>query len=290
MTMNRGLVIFVLPAMAVLAAELSGDEIMARVAANQDKSLAERRNWTYRQTVLTRLNRTNGKLAREEDKEYAVAPTPEGFEKELVRFSGKYEHKGKLVGYDKPGYEYKEIDIDGELADDLADDLMSDESGKDGLSPGLFPLTVKEQKKYDFKLRGRQRYRDHEVYRIEFTPKKAGIDDDNSFWAGEALIDTAEFQPVLITSFQAKPLPIAVKMLLGTNLKHLGFKVQYKKIDDGLWFPVSCGGEFSLRALFFYGRNISIAMNNSGFQKTDVQSRVVGYEPIAAQTGSGPDR
>jgi len=275
--MNRALMLFVLSTTAVPASELSADEIMDRVAANQDKSLAERKNWTYRQTVLTRLNRTNGKLAREEDKEYVVVPTPKGFEKELVRFSGKYEHKGKHVEYDEPGYEYKEMDIDAELSDELADELMSDKSGRDGLSPGLFPLTSKEQKKYDFKLRGRERYRDHEVYRIEFTPKSEG---DDAFWAGEALIDTAEFQPVLITSFQAKPLPIAVKMLLGTNVKHLGFKVQYKKVADGVWFPASCGGEFSLRALFFYGRKISIAMNNSGFQKTDVQSRVVAYDSV----------
>jgi hypothetical protein len=84
-------------AFAAPAADLTADEIMARVAENQDRSLEARRNWTYRQTVLTRLNRTNGKLAREEDKEYTVVPTPKGFEKDLVRFSGKYEHKGKFV-------------------------------------------------------------------------------------------------------------------------------------------------------------------------------------------------
>jgi hypothetical protein len=286
MTMRSSVGALILFAAAVTAApsaELTADEIMGRVAENQERSLEARKNWTYRQTVLTRLNRSNGKLTREEDKEYTVVPNPQGFEKKLERFSGKYEHKGKFIEYDKPGHEYKEMDIDAELVDDLADDLMSDERGRDGLAPRLFPLSRKEQAKYSFELRGRERYRDYEVYKIEFKPKKLDIDEDYTWWAGEALIDTTEFQPVLITSFQAKALPLPVKVLLGTNIKDLGFKVHYKKVDEGLWFPVSCGGEFSLRALFFYGRKISIAMKNSGFQKTSVESRVVDYQPLNTQ-------
>jgi hypothetical protein len=275
-------VILILAAAAIAqAADLTAEEIMARVAANQERSLEARKNWTYQQSVLTRLNRANGKLAREEDKEYVVAPTPKGFEKNLVRFSGKYERKGEIIQYDKPGHTYKEMDIDGELADEIADDLMSDKSGKDGLSPGMFPLTGNEQHKYSFKLHGKERYRGHDVYKIEFTPRKAGFEEHDTLWAGEALIHEEEFQPVLITSYQAKNVPMVIKVVFGTNIKQLGFKVQYTKIDDGVWFPVSCGGEFSLRAVFFYHRKISIAMNNTGFQKTDVQSRVVDYSPIA---------
>jgi hypothetical protein len=281
MRSKAGALIFFAVVVAASAVEMTADEIMVRVAGNQERSLEARKNWTYRQTVLTRLNRTNGKLAREEDKEYTVVPTPKGSEKKLERFSGKYEHKGKFVEYDnKPGHEHHQNKgIDGELAGELADELMSDKAARDGLSPGLFPLSRKEQTKYSFELRGRERYRDREVYKVEFKPKRDGFNDDDGIWAGEALIDTAEFQPVLITSFQAKAVPLAVKVLLGTNIQHLGFKVQYRKLEEGLWFPVSCGGEFSLRALFFYGRKISIAMNNSSFQKTDVQSRVVEYLP-----------
>ena len=33
----------------------------------------------------------------------------------------------------------------------------------------------------------------------------------------------------------------------------------YEKFDDGLWFPVSYGGEFHVRAVFFYARNMSIS-------------------------------
>jgi hypothetical protein len=59
------------------AANLTADDIMARVAENQDRSLEARKHWTYRQTVLTRLSRTNGKLAREEDKVHRCSD-PEG--------------------------------------------------------------------------------------------------------------------------------------------------------------------------------------------------------------------
>ena len=59
-------------------------------------------------------------MAREEHREYDMTPNAHGVGKELLRFEGKYEYKGKYVGYDRPGYTYKEMDIDGELIDDLS--------------------------------------------------------------------------------------------------------------------------------------------------------------------------
>ena len=73
---------------------------------------------------------------------------------------------------------------------------------------------------------------------------------------------------------------MAVQILLGTNLKHLGFKVAYKKFEDGLWFPVSYGGEFHLRAVFFYKRTVALSLINSGFQRADVSSTVSFAPPI----------
>jgi hypothetical protein len=279
MRITEALIAIAVTGMAAHAADLSADEIMARVAENQDRSFEARKNWVYKQSVLTRLHRTNGKLAREEDKEFTVAPTGKGIEKTLVRFAGKYERSGEFIPYDKPGHEYKDMDIDGELADELADELTSDRKARDGMAPQLFPLTRAEQGKYTFDLIGRERYKDHDVYKITFTPRRAGFDNSHSIWAGEVLVDAQEFQPVLITSYQARGIPAAVKVLLGTNVKGLGFKVHYTKIEDGVWFPASFGGEFSLRALFFYGRKISITMSNTGFQKTDVQSRLI-EEPL----------
>ena len=63
--------------------------------------------------------------------------------------------------------------------------------------------------------------------------------------------------------------------MLGTDIKGLGFSVSYRKFDDGVWFPVSYGGEFEVRGLFFYRRKISVAMRNTDFRKTDVKSTLV---------------
>ena len=45
-------------------------EIMARVAHNQTQSQEARKEYTYHQKQLLRMNRGSGKLAREERREY----------------------------------------------------------------------------------------------------------------------------------------------------------------------------------------------------------------------------
>jgi len=203
-----------------------------------------------------------------------------------VNFTGKYEKSGKLFEYNEPGFEYKGVDIDGELANEFANDLANDKESRDGITNDLFALTGEKQKKYTFKFEGKENYRGTEVYRITFKPKKASLfdcdeNDEGGCWAGEALIDTKEYQPVLVTSWLAKSVPMAVQVLLGTNIKHLGFKVAYQKFADGLWFPVTYGGEFYVRGVFFYKRTIAISVVNSGFQKSDVTSTVSFQLPTA---------
>ncbi len=260
------------------------DIIMAKVAVNQDRAQEMRKAFIYHQSMLIRFKRGNGKLAREEEREYVVMPTEKGFKKDLTHFVGKYEKGGKLIEYDKPGYQYKGIDIDGGFANSLADDLTNDKDSRDGFGKDPLPLTARMQEKFTFRLEGKEDYRGTQVYRITFTPKKLSLfdcdDDDASCWAGEALIDVNEYQPVLVTSWLAKSIPKAVQILLGTNLKHLGFKVAYKKFDDGLWFPVTYGSEFEVRGLFFYKRTIALAATNSGFRKADVTSTVVFGLPM----------
>ena len=68
--------------------------------------------------------------------------------------------------------------------------------------------------------------------------------------------------------------PLAVQILLGTNIRGLGFSVSYQKFADKVWFPVSYGGEFHIRAVFFYARNMSISMVNSGFTRAKVSSKI----------------
>ena len=78
-----------------------------------------------------------------------------------------------------------------------------------------------------------------------------------------------------ITTSLAWRIPAAVKVLLGTNVTGLGYSVTYQKFDDGVWFPVSYGGEFHVRGLFFYARTMSVSVVNSDFRKQDVNSKIV---------------
>jgi hypothetical protein len=98
-------------------------QIMSQVASNQAKSQDQRREWVYTQKQLLRMQRGNGKLAREEHREYAITPRKLRTQKELVHFEGKYESHGKYTAYDKPGYEYKGIDIDGDLINSMSEDM-----------------------------------------------------------------------------------------------------------------------------------------------------------------------
>jgi hypothetical protein len=249
------------------------EQIMSRVGINQARSLEERQNWVYTQKQLLKMVRGNGRVAREEHREYVVTPKFRGVGKKLVKFDGKYESKGRYHSYDKPGYEYKGTDIDGQILDSMSKDMTDDHASRDGVDHSLFPLTYHEQLKYNFKLLKSEEFHGRQVYRVSFAPKPHQ-DFDESMWKGEALIDAAEYQPVLVTTKMARGLPLVVKTLLGTNLKGLGFSVTYQKFADGVWFPVSYGGEFDVRAVFFYKRMISVSMANTDFRHTDVNSSV----------------
>lgn len=250
----------------------TADSIMARVAENQDRAEQMRTAVIYHQNVLVRLQRFNGKFTREEYSEFTVTPTPNGTKKTRTHFLGKYASHGKIVEYDKPGYQYKGIDIDGPVAQGLADSMINNEKTKDGIARDLFPLTAEQQKHYSFHLDGTEDYRGATVYRITFESKRG--DQEDGPWVGEALIDKQEYQPVLVTTHLAAKIPLLVRTMLGTNLEHLGFKVTYKKFENGLWFPVTYGGEFKVKALFLYARRVGLSVQNSGFQRADVTSKI----------------
>lgn len=252
------------------------EDIMSRVARNQAKTMDARTGYVYNQTQLLRMLRGNHKVAREERREYVVTPKDRGFNKKLAHFEGKYESHGQYVSFDKPGYHYKGLDLDGDLLQSFSEDMTDDKASRDGIGHDLFPLTYHQQLKYDFKLEGSETRQGRQVYRVSFAPKPklTKLDDDGTIWKGEALIDAAEFQPVQVTTKMAWKMPLAVKTLLGTNVSGLGFTVTYDRIAEGVWFPVSYGGEFKFRGLFFYERTVTIAMKNSDFKKTDVTSNI----------------
>ena len=88
--------------------------------------------------------------------------------------------------------------------------LIHDKS-KDGISAHLFPLTSKDQADYAFRMVGRERLNGRDVFHITFRPKKK----DDFGWSGDAYIDTAAYEPVLITTAMARKIPFAVRTLAG---------------------------------------------------------------------------
>jgi hypothetical protein len=246
----------------------SADVIMARVAENQSRAERLRSAFVYQQKILIRLRDGKGKLVREESNEYVVTPTPEGTKRELTA-SHTYQRKGKLA------------EADADLANDVRNDLTNDQKAKDGVGRKIFPLTLEEQSKYNFELAGEEVYRGLTVYRINFASKdkELKINGDEGPWVGEVLVSRDEYQPVLVTTQLAHRVPLLVRTALGTNLHGLGFSVHYQRFDDGVWFPVSYGTEFRVRALFFYNRSIVVSLENTGFRSMTVDSALTFDEP-----------
>lgn len=252
------------PTPAVLTAEA----IMARVAANQDRSEALRKQYVYKQQIHILTQKPGGKLMREETADYNVAPTADGTEKKLTLLTGRYWHKGKyeqFTGEPTP----EEDSFDSDLINDLRDDL-SDDQAKDGLARRWFPLNREEQKDYFFKLLAQEVDDGRSVYHISFEPKEK----DGAEWTGEAYIDAAEFEPVRVFTKLARRLPLMIRTLLGIDVPEIGFNVVYQRQPDGVWFPATVGTEFRVRAAFVINRQVSVSLQNSAFEHTHVVSKM----------------
>jgi len=250
-------------------AGLTADAIMARVAQNQDRSEELRKQYVYRQHTHILTHRPKGgRLLREETADYEVVPTPDGTQKDLKLLTGRYWNKGKYETFQ--GEPAPEADgLDGGLIHGFREDLLNEKS-KDGLGKNLFPLTTEGQKDYEFTLLGQEMEEGRSVYHIGFRPK----DKHDIAWAGEAYIDAAEFQPVRVFTRLSRRIPLAIRTLLGTDVPGVGFNVVYKRQEDGVWFPATLGTEFRIRALFFINRDVSVSLENSGFERTHVESRM----------------
>jgi hypothetical protein len=267
---------------------LKADDIMARVAANQDRSEALRKEYVYKQHIHIATHKPKSRMMREETADYDVAPLPDGTEKRLKLLTGRYWNKGKYVdiqGEPVPDPGSKDADLihnlrnhepvpeagrtDADLIHNLRNNLLNDKS-KDGLARDLFPLTSEEQKGYEFKLLGQEVEAGRSVYHIAFTPR----DEGEPTWAGEAFIDTAEFQPVRVFTRMSRRIPLLVRTMW-FDLPGFGFNVVYKRQEDGVWFPSSFGTEFQMQfgPLFFSNRDISIWLENSGFEHTHAETK-----------------
>ena len=252
---------------------LTADQIMARVAANQERAVELRKSYVFEQRARVRITKGASKLKREESRRYRVVPTETGVERELIDVEVAHRKDGETLELAGVGaLDAEQLDgIDKELAESFHEDLAGENNSRDGINPDLFPLTADKQRGFVFKLNGSQSYRGRRVSSISFEP---GDDAYDAHWAGEALIDEKEFQPVLVTSHFVNMIPLWVRTVFGVNIRQLGFKLSYDRFDDGVWFPVSYGGEFRIKALHVFRRRAAVSLVNEQFRRTDVESTV----------------
>jgi len=252
---------------------LTVDEIMARVAANQDRSEEARKQYVYRQQIHVVTKRTNGKLVREENAAYRVVPQADKTDRKLEKITGKYWKKGKYEQFS--GEPVPDADhLDAELVNDMREDLIEPKS-KDGIGRNLVPFSREKVSKHAFKLEGREMFQGHDAYRISFKP----TDKDDLDWAGEAYIDASDFQPIYVYTKLARKIPLAIRTLLGTDVPGYGYSLRYEKQPGGMWFPKSYGQEFTLHVLFFYNREVMVSMDNKDFEQTHVDTKITAETP-----------
>jgi len=83
---------------AVQTEPLKADDIMARVAANQDRSEALRKEYVYKQHIHIATHKKS-RMMREEAADYDVVPLPDGTQKQLKSLTGRYWNKDKYVDF-----------------------------------------------------------------------------------------------------------------------------------------------------------------------------------------------
>jgi hypothetical protein len=246
----------------------SADDIMRKVAENQDRLQSERSDFVYDQDVRVISRRHNGKLICEQETEYVVTPKEKSSEHSLVWTKLKYWHDGHFVTSDKDVSD-KDETIDTGIVKGFRDDLAHGDS-KDGTKQDLFPLTTEQQKDLEFELTGERVVNGRPAYVIAFRPK----DRKDFGWAGEAVIDKEEFEPVTVYTRMSRKIPFFVRTMLGTDVPGLGFTTQYTRVDKDLWFPSSFGTEFKIHAVYFFHRTVSLSMKNTNFRRANVDAKI----------------
>ena len=253
--------------------------IMARMVVNVAAAEPARRSYVYHQTVRASLSKTNGKPVRKERREYDVLPGEERTEKKLAEFEGERYEGRETELYFEPD---KGEGLDAELIRSMTQELVDDHRSRDGIPHNLFPLTERDLPHYTFTLLERGDFRGRPVYKIAFDPllkdlcvKESGHEEEcDSPWKGEIWVDTEDLQPARIVTDLGAKIPWGVRVFLGTNVKQLGFAVSYRRVEPGVWFPVSYGTEFRLDLLWFYKRNITLSLESKDFRRADATSSI----------------
>jgi hypothetical protein len=274
---------------SVQTVPLKAEEIMARVAGNQERSETLRDDYVYNQHIHIATHKPQNRMMREENADYEVSSLPGTYDmpvriqKRLRLLTGRYWKKDKYVDLQvDPAKEKSKTNSGSDLIQDLQsyepaplsgssdEDLIRflrgyllDDKSKDGLGRALFPLTQELQRNYIFTLLGQEVDEGRNCYHIAFSPK-----DGNALtWTGEAFIDAAEFQPVRVFTKMSHRAPFLVRTMW-FDFPGLGFNVVYQRQPDGVWFPWIFGTEFRMHAgpVLFFNRDVAIAVENSNFQ------------------------
>jgi hypothetical protein len=122
----------------------TAESIMAKVAANQDRSEAERAHYVYVQHA--KMASRKGKTVQcEELTDYRITPSDDGSHEELLKLDGRLRVKGKYVTYNalEPEDHKNELDKDAKDKDakdkDGKDKEAKGEAEKDGAAKGALP-------------------------------------------------------------------------------------------------------------------------------------------------------
>ncbi len=287
--LSQALILLALP---LAAQQPTAQDIMSRVAANQDATEAARLHYVYIQHAHVRS--LKGHTVRcEETTDTRITPTPTGSDQQLLKLDGRLLHKGQYItythlpttaetGHPSPDSDDVTINADDDETDrDIVEHMrhnLTNDKSKDGIDARLFPLTSKSQAGYVFQLLGHAPLNGHDTFHLTFHPRDTS-DNSDFGWKGDAYIDTATYQPVLVRTAMARNIPFAVRTLLGTSLPGLGFSVTYAPQPDGVWFPITFGTEFKMHILFFFNREIIIDAHNLDFEKTHVTSTINSEDP-----------
>ncbi|MFC6645026.1 hypothetical protein ACFQBQ_05345 [Granulicella cerasi] len=280
---------------------LTADEIMHRVAVNQDAAQTARTHFVYTQHTLARS--LKGKSVRcEEITDYRITPGTKGSDRQLLALNGRVLYKGKYISYDSlkgpAGIEPpkddgkddeslrgareamkkadEDTDTDRSLVENMRDNFTGKKESKDGITPELFPLASKQQKQLRFRLIGREQRNGHDTFHLTFEP----ADKEDYGWKGDAWIDATAFQPVVLRTELSRKLPFAIRGIMGIDIPGLGFTITYAPQPSAtdpkaVWFPETFGTEFRIKIFHFFNRQIVLSTTNRNFAMTHTGARIV---------------
>jgi hypothetical protein len=258
--------------------------IIERVAATVDSATEARRQFVYQQKVRGTMSTADGKPSSRETREYTVIPRESASEKTLISYLAEYREGNRMVAANDPERKGKGGPGDRESVHEMIDNLVNAKNSRDGIPPDLFPLRAADLPFYRFRLKGESVIRGRRAYDIVFEPADmhnlcarvgwAVEDNPCHQWKGEVWVDAEDFQPARIETSLAKNIPWGVRVFMGIDAKQAGFSVNYQRVAENVWFPVTYGTEFQLRVFWAYRRTIALSMENNDFRRTSSDSTI----------------